>query len=362
MSAQPLAVTSMTFCAPEMLSQAIQHAHLAPLQLSAKPAPSRLSRILCPQGCLDLVEAGPAMLYHGGMPDDCYTLMFVLKCEGEGQSFNFGTGFHAGYMGFFPPGSELDATNPAGCVNAILTVPVNEFHAAMDGWFPELPERWLKQGAAMRAGAAESARLSQLLTGIMARLRNSSGGQPRDCLCRDLQSVILPAFVDAMRSGCTAPVPRPNRRFAGRLRRLQFAREIIAGHAFQPLQVSDVCDAVGMSKRGLENLFEDLLGIGPHEYIHKQRLHDARQALLSAEPATGLVKQAALGAGFHHLGRFAHDYRECFGESPSETLALSPDQDGGPCRKKPAYPGRVPGMCMEAGCYGHAVADMPLSR
>lgn len=330
MAQSPAPVTSVTFRAPELLAQAIPHAHLDPMQLSTGPAPSRLSRILCPQGCLDLVEAGPAMLYHGGMPDDCYTLMFVLKCEGQGQSFNFGTGFHAGYMGFFPPGSELDATNPAGCVNAVLTVPVDEFHAAMDGWFPELPDRLLKQGAAMRAGAIESARLSRLLTGMEARLRDSSGGSARDCLCGDLQSVLLPAFMDALQSGCRNMIRRGNRRAEGRLKRLQMARGFIAGHADHPLQIPDVCAASGMSKRGLENLFDDLIGIGPHEYILKQRLHDARLALLRARPSTGLVKQAALGAGFLHLGRFAHDYREVFGETPGETLAQLPSRRNDP--------------------------------
>ncbi|MCP5532830.1 MAG: helix-turn-helix domain-containing protein [Akkermansiaceae bacterium] len=323
-------VTSVTFRAPELLAQAIPHGHVDPMQLSKGPAPSRLSRILCPQGCLDLVEAGPAMFYRGVMPDDCYTLMFVLRCEGEAQSFNFGTRVHAGYMGFFPPGSDLDATNPAGCVNAILTVPVDEFHAAMEGWFPALPDRLLKQGAAMRAGAAERIRLSQLLTGIEARLRDSSGGPPRDCLCGDLQSVVLPAFIDVLQSGCTNMIPRGNRRFEGRLKRLRMARGFIAGQTGRPLHITDVCAELGMSKRGLENLFEDLMGIGPHAYILKQRLHDARLALLGAGPSTGLVKQAALGAGFQHFGRFARDYREVFGESPSETLAHQPSRGNDP--------------------------------
>ena len=35
----------------------------------------------------------------------------------------------------------------------------------------------------------------------------------------------------------------------------------------------------------------------------------------------GAMKQAALGAGYTHLGRFAVEYRELFGEPPSTTLA-----------------------------------------
>jgi AraC family ethanolamine operon transcriptional activator len=33
------------------------------------------------------------------------------------------------------------------------------------------------------------------------------------------------------------------------------------------------------------------------------------------------VKSVALSHGFWHLGQFARDYRETFGETPTETLA-----------------------------------------
>ena len=46
----------------------------------------------------------------------------------------------------------------------------------------------------------------------------------------------------------------------------------------------------------------------------------ARMALQSRDGSVPLVKSVALGHGFWHLGQFAHDYRNTFGEAPSETL------------------------------------------
>jgi hypothetical protein len=34
-------------------------------------------------------------------------------------------------------------------------------------------------------------------------------------------------------------------------------------------------------------------------------------------------QQSPLDYGFWHLGNFAHDYRELFGQSPSDTLVLA---------------------------------------
>ena len=303
-----------------MLAAAIRDAELEPCQLSERPAPSMVARVQCPRICLDLASVGPAMLYEGSMPPDRYTLSFVLDCAGGGNSFNFGTRFAAGYLGFFPPGALLDATNPAGCVNAMLTVSVEVLHEALATHFPEVPGRVLERGAGMRVGAAESARLGELLSPLGQGIHLRGGVLPGVRTCRELERILLPAFIAALRSGCGAIIPAPKPRAGGRHRRLRKARDFIAGHLHEPIHVGDLCAASGLSERGLDNLFHDLVGIGPAAFLRRQRLHCARRDLLRAEREPGRVKRAALEAGCFHLGRFASEYRDLFGERPSETL------------------------------------------
>ena len=57
------------------------------------------------------------------MPDDSYTLVFVLDCPGGGRNFTFSIEHPDGWLGFFPPGRELDAYTPEGYCHATLTVP-----------------------------------------------------------------------------------------------------------------------------------------------------------------------------------------------------------------------------------------------
>jgi len=325
MPPSPQPITVLEFLDPEMLTAAIRNADLEACQLSAHPAPSMIARVRCPRICLDLASVGPAMLYHGVMPRDCFTLSFVAACPGEGHSFNFNTGFSAGYLGFFPPGAPLDATSPGGSIDAILTVPVAEFHAALAIHFPEIPDRVLARGAGMRVGEAEQPHLRRVLNGIGDAIQNRGGQLADEMSCCQLEQVLLPAFIGALRSGCDAIVPLPTERVANRYRRLRQACEFIHDHMHGPdheaIHVGDICSELGLSERGVENLFRDFVGIGPASLLRHQRHHCVHRRLLSGDPVPGAVKRAALEFGFRHLGRFACDYRRLFGENPSETLA-----------------------------------------
>jgi AraC-like DNA-binding protein len=61
-------------------------------------------------------------------------------------------------------------------------------------------------------------------------------------------------------------------------------------------------------------------------YLRRLRLHEARAELAShsASPNTITVTAVAGRWGFLHLSRFAEQYRQLFGESPSETLKNDP--------------------------------------
>jgi len=55
-------------------------------------------------------------------------------------------------------------------------------------------------------------------------------------------------------------------------------------------------------------------------YLNRRALHQVRRALKAANPSVATVTQVASEFGVWELGRFARDYRNLFGELPSETL------------------------------------------
>jgi transcriptional regulator GlxA family with amidase domain len=87
----------------------------------------------------------------------------------------------------------------------------------------------------------------------------------------------------------------------------------------EPLTIADLCQAVQTSERTLHSAFRERLGTTPKLHLKALRLEAARQELLRGASGTRIT-DVALNWGFLHFGWFSHDYRRCFGETPSETL------------------------------------------
>ena len=116
-------------------------------------------------------------------------------------------------------------------------------------------------------------------------------------------------------------VPRPGLRIEGRLRRLRQARDYLSERLHERVSLADLCGELGLSRRGVELLFQDSLGIGPSAFLRHQRLHGVRRTLRTTPPVPGAIKESALQWGFWHMGHFSREYRSLFGESPSMTLS-----------------------------------------
>lgn len=102
--------------------------------------------------------------------------------------------------------------------------------------------------------------------------------------------------------------------------RLQAAAEYLHEHATEPVRITDVAAAAGLSIRSLQEGFQRALGRSPMQYLLRVRLECVRSDLLLADPARTAVREVARHWGFSHLGRFAAVYAAEFGEYPRETI------------------------------------------
>ncbi len=87
---------------------------------------------------------------------------------------------------------------------------------------------------------------------------------------------------------------------------------------------SELCAAANVSERTLQYAFHDIMGMSPLTYLHRLRLHRARDELRKAKNGSTTVTDVAMNWGFWHFGEFSRAYKNCFGEVPSQTLKQAP--------------------------------------
>lgn len=169
------------------------------------------------------------------------------------------------------------------------------------------------EGDASQGHKAARRRVGGALGGVAAEVRLTALHETESSL---LDAVIEgrsdPALdsVSLSRAGTasTAPVRR--------------AVDMIMAQSREPLTLGDVAAAAGVGGRALQIAFRRHLGCSPLTFLRLVRLADARRLL-----GLGLVSRvtdAAMQAGFWHLGEFAVAYRQRYGEKPSTTLKECP--------------------------------------
>jgi AraC-like DNA-binding protein len=108
-----------------------------------------------------------------------------------------------------------------------------------------------------------------------------------------------------------------------RLGRLRPVVEYIENNADLPLSPTELARVGCMSVRTLHASFQQTFGESPMAYLRRVRLDHVRAELASGRDPGVRVTDVAMRWGFFHPSRFASQYRERYGELPSETVRRS---------------------------------------
>lgn len=161
-------------------------------------------------------------------------------------------------------------------------------------------------------------RLRSLAGRLLQRSRNP-GADADEALARvlehDIPALVL-QIVSAQRGSVAVPLDRM------RDRALRRAQAFIDSYGTQPLSLAELCHMSGASERTLRYAFIDRFGVTPKTFLMAHRLNGARRDLRAAEP-TRSIADIADDWGFWHMGQFAADYRQFFGELPSQALGAA---------------------------------------
>ena len=132
-----------------------------------------------------------------------------------------------------------------------------------------------------------------------------------------IRDTVLMHLLDLIDHETATPLPPNTRKLI-----VDRACDYALANRDDPPSIVDLCSQVGASRRKLQYCFQETLGINPVAYLRILRLNAVHRALLQPDSRM-TVQNVAINWGFWHLSRFSAEYRQLFGELPSDTLRLA---------------------------------------
>lgn len=298
----------------EHYAAALGHADLRVLALGKDRAPWEMLHTEVDDISVRSARDGAPCLFEGSIAADGIALLLGIDATGKiccnGKSF----GPHSVLItpGYTPiQSSSLDAVNWMS-----VFVPSHRLRTQRVIETSSLPST----GRVIDVQTLEYIALRSILWRIIAATKSGAFvGNPigQNDAAQRLAGVVDSIATGKVDLGCDRATGRPLR---SRAEIIRGACAVVEAHAGRSLQVNELADTVGVSLRTLSNAFREQLGVSPRYFIRAYTLNAARRALRMGEPGGVKVSEVAARLGIWEWGRFARDYRQLFGELPSETL------------------------------------------
>ena len=159
-------------------------------------------------------------------------------------------------------------------------------------------------------------------------LRSGTGISPLlaidDLITRLVVLLICPELEEQAEASPTQPLlgAAPDASGSGAERAMNELVDWILADLQRPITLTDLETRSGYARRTLQKQFQLRFGMGPMQWVRRQRLHQARQMI---ESSGGSLKLGAIAqaCGYHNPASFSRDFHEVFGMRATEVARNS---------------------------------------
>lgn len=184
---------------------------------------------------------------------------------------------------------------------------------------PQIEQLVLDETITVQPDGTTLNRFKRYFQNLFAMLQQKPEHALKPAMQRFVCKRALPLILDML-----SPIPEVAPLHASsRCKLMRQAEAILLENLDQPLTVQDLCAALHVSERTLRYGFQECFGTSPIAYLKAHRLNGVRRQLKASSGDRKTVTDIAIQWGFWHMGQFARDFREMFGECPSKTLRQS---------------------------------------
>lgn len=299
---------------PDEFAVAISGGSLVADFFAKQGSPGRIEQFQTPFWALDLQETDVKAHIHCALPVDWVSVGLMRSPV---TSSWYGWQVSAGMLMCNPPGVPIDGCIVPGFRCLTISVPT---------------ALWEKCGRLAGLGGDEFGAVTAVhlppsiydhferrMEKIIPLLRRS-GPEIMPSVLHDTTGLITDVITTAWELSRNATISPASHR--NRTRLAHRAEEWMREHLGEPVQVPEVCLALGVSRRELEYAFRLTFDQSPRDFLQALRLNAVRRSLMTKDAAGSLI-DVAFDHGITHLGRFAENYRALFGENPSSSRRRS---------------------------------------
>jgi AraC-like DNA-binding protein len=309
---QALSMQEVRVESAEDLREAVRGADIEIVQLRAGLQQGSLAHIGICDASLSLCDFSIEIRARGILSPD--KLVLGIHLTSARDALFWGEVVSPGDLLTYPAGVEADAIYHSGMSYAALTIDPWELASLFntEGGLAD-PAVWIKRGV-RRAEPLLKAEVTRRLTGIGSNLQRygtRASPQALDFVRRSIVEAFAAGLINAMPSD-RAPV----RMTAARIVREVEAYMDAAGD--RAVHISELCNALKVSRRSLHRAFVETLNMGPVGYLRRRRLSAIQTILKRCDPAIPIA-EIAFEHGFPEPSRFSAYYRAFFGMTPSDT-------------------------------------------
>lgn len=323
---QLLLVDSQKLDGFEGLHRAVHGSHVDVMQLGRGRLRGSLSHIGIGDFSLSIGTFNVGMRTQRVSSDDKLIVGMLLAAEQRVTHWSFDMQLNDVLV--IPPLLEHDGVFHGASAYAAMRFDLNEV-ASLFGGEARLsdPDTWRSRGH-FRADSATGAAASHRLVHIMSHLRTHRHG-----LTPSTADFWRRSIVESMAANVMSSLPPDDTGWLPSARRLiRRVEDYLDEAGARPVHVSEICAALGVSRRTLHRAFQEVFGLGPVTFLRYKRLCTIHSILRNSAPGSTTVASVAMQQGFYELGRFSQYYFAMFGEHPSRTLGGAPplrDSRGG---------------------------------
>lgn len=172
--------------------------------------------------------------------------------------------------------------------------------------------------SAMDIKSATGASWWRTVNYVMEELRNADHSGPQQLINDPLERLLIQNILRCQPHNYSQVLQSPKsiQMTPWYVRR---AEEYLRAKLGESVTLEGLAEVTGVSARSLQYGFRKAYGATPMQYLKDLRLEQVRAHLLKAEPQA-CVTPIAMACGFKQLGWFARQYKEKYGETPSETM------------------------------------------